>query len=154
MYYPVEVAGAMFSAGDAHAAQGDSELDGTGIETSITGNFKFTVIKAADFTAAQKTLDFPLGETATEWIIHGFTEKDYLDTYFENPGDIYDNSDINKAMMNAFAQTRTFLMAEYELTEADAWTIITHSQGVDFGMTQLVDGNWVRLLQSCSTFVT
>lgn len=35
MYYPVEVAGALFSAGDAHAAQGDSELDGTGIETSV-----------------------------------------------------------------------------------------------------------------------
>ena len=36
MYYPVEVAGALFSAGDAHAAQGDSELDGTGIETSVS----------------------------------------------------------------------------------------------------------------------
>lgn len=31
-------------------------------------------------------------------------------------------------------------MAEYGLTEAEAWTIIT--QGVNFGMTQLVDGNW------------
>lgn len=30
MYYPVEVAGALLSMGDAHAAQGDSELDGTG----------------------------------------------------------------------------------------------------------------------------
>ena len=40
MYYPVEVAGALLSMGDAHAAQGDSELDGTGIETSLTGKFK------------------------------------------------------------------------------------------------------------------
>ena len=39
MYYPVEVAGALFSAGDAHAAQGDSELDGTGIETSVRALF-------------------------------------------------------------------------------------------------------------------
>lgn len=83
MYYPVEVAGALFSAGDAHAAQGDSELDGTGIETSITGIFKLTVIKKKDFTESQKTLDFPLGETDTEWIIHGFTETDYLATYFD-----------------------------------------------------------------------
>ena len=30
MYYPVQVAGALLSAGDTHAAMGDSELDGTG----------------------------------------------------------------------------------------------------------------------------
>lgn len=57
--------------GDAHAAQGDSELDGTAIETSVTGEFKLTVIKQADFTAAQKILDFPLGETEEEFIVHG-----------------------------------------------------------------------------------
>jgi len=71
MYYPVEVAGGLISMGDAHAAQGDSELDGTGIETSITGTFKISVIKQADFTPAQAVLDFPLGETDTEWIVHG-----------------------------------------------------------------------------------
>ena len=31
--------------GDAHIAQGDSEFDGTGIETSITGKFKITLHK-------------------------------------------------------------------------------------------------------------
>ena len=175
IFYPVEVAGALFSAGDAHAAQGDSELDGTGIETSvrvfrksslelligmcwssqqflpnridlphklvqITGKFKFTVVKPADFSPGMATVDFPLGSTDTEWIIHGFTETDYLETYKDNPGAIYDNSDINKAMKNAFSQTRDFIMAEYDLTEYEAWTIIT--TGVDFATTQLVDGNW------------
>ena len=70
MYYPVEVAGGLLSMGDAHAAQGDSELDGTGIETSITGKFKISLIKAADFDEAMKVQDFPLGETAEEWIVH------------------------------------------------------------------------------------
>lgn len=37
LYLPVQVAGALLSMGDAHTAQGDSELDGTGIETSING---------------------------------------------------------------------------------------------------------------------
>ena len=37
LYYPVAVAGALLSMGDAHLAQGDGELDGTAIETSITG---------------------------------------------------------------------------------------------------------------------
>lgn len=32
------------------------------------------------------------------------------------------------------------MTAEYNLTEAEAWTIIT--QGVNFGITQVVDGNW------------
>jgi acetamidase/formamidase len=31
--------------GDAHIAQGDSEFDGTGIETSITGRFKIKLHK-------------------------------------------------------------------------------------------------------------
>merc|ERR1719181_2330067 len=76
MYYPVEVAGALLSMGDAHAAQGDGELDGTAIETSITGKFKITVHKKADLNTWQTALDFPLGETSAEWIVHGFTETD------------------------------------------------------------------------------
>ena len=68
---PVEVAGGLLSMGDAHAAQGDSEFDGTGIETSITGTYKLTVIKQADFTPAQASLDFPLGETEKVWMVHG-----------------------------------------------------------------------------------
>ena len=40
MYYPVSVDGALLSAGDTHAAQGDSELCGTAIESSWTGLFQ------------------------------------------------------------------------------------------------------------------
>ena len=39
MYYPVAVPGALFSVGDPHASQGDSELCGTAIECSLTGTF-------------------------------------------------------------------------------------------------------------------
>ena len=141
MYYPVAVEGGLISMGDAHAAQGDSELDGTGIETSITGEFKFTVLSATDdFEEWHKVIDFPLGETETEYIVHGFTETNYLETYADNPGDIYGASSIDKAMKNCYTQTRKFIMARYGLNEMEATTVIT--QGVDFGMTQLVDGNW------------
>lgn len=140
MYYPVEVAGALLSMGDAHTAQGDSELDGTGIETSITGDFKITVIKASDFEPWHEVLDFPLGETEDEYIVHGFTATDYLETFADNPGDIYGASSIDAAMKNAYTQTRKFMMARWGLTEMEATTYIT--QAVDFGMTQLVDGNW------------
>ena len=126
--------------GDAHMAQGDSELDGTGIETSITGKFKLEVVKAVDFGDMEAALDFPLGETATHWIVHSFTEIDYLETYAANPGDIYGASSIDDAMKNCYTQTRKFLMAKYGLTDAEAATFIT--VGVDFATTQLVDGNW------------
>ena len=124
--------------GDAHMAQGDSELDGTGIETSITGKFKLEVVKAVDFGDMEAALDFPLGETATHWIVHSFTEIDYLETYAANPGDIYGASSIDDAMKNCYTQTRKFLMAKYGLTDAEAATFIT--VGVDFATTQLVDG--------------
>lgn len=57
-----------------------------------------------------------------------------------NPGEVYGNSAIDPAMKNAFTQTRKFMMAKWGLSEFEAWTIIT--QAVDFGVTQLVDGNW------------
>merc|ERR1740136_469895 len=69
MFYPVDVEGGLISMGDAHTAQGDSELDGTGIETSLTG----------DFEDWHSVIDFPLGETDTEYIVHGFTETNYLE---------------------------------------------------------------------------
>src|SRR6202521_3199903 len=47
MYYPVAVRGALFSAGDPHASQGDSELCGTAIECSLTGTFQFVLHKQA-----------------------------------------------------------------------------------------------------------
>mmetsp|Transcript_3233 Transcript_3233/g.4901 ORF Transcript_3233/g.4901 Transcript_3233/m.4901 type:complete len:480 (+) Transcript_3233:426-1865(+) len=140
MYYPVAVAGALLSMGDAHTAQGDSELDGTGIETSITGDFKLTLVKADDFEDWHEVIDFPLGETETEYIVHGFTETNYLETFAENPSDIYGASSIDKAMKNCYTQTRKFVMARWGLSEIEATTVIT--QGIDFAMTQLVDGNW------------
>mmetsp|Transcript_57934 Transcript_57934/g.67600 ORF Transcript_57934/g.67600 Transcript_57934/m.67600 type:complete len:519 (-) Transcript_57934:87-1643(-) len=139
MYYPVEVAGGLLSMGDAHVAQGDSELGGTGIDISITGDFKLTLIRKADFVLWQEQLDFPLGETASEYIVHGFTETDYLETFSKDPSDIYGASSIDKAMKNAYAQTKKFMIARWDLTEMEATTIIT--QAVDFGVTQLANGN-------------
>ncbi len=45
LYLPVEVDGALFSAGDGHAAQGDGELCGTAIETTLGIEVSFDLIK-------------------------------------------------------------------------------------------------------------
>ncbi len=45
LYLPVEVAGALFSIGDTHAAQGDGEVCGTAIETAMAVTATFELIK-------------------------------------------------------------------------------------------------------------
>ena len=47
LYLPIEVAGALFSVGDTHAAQGDGEVCGTAIETAIDVSLKIELIKNA-----------------------------------------------------------------------------------------------------------
>jgi len=45
LFLPVEVAGALFSVGDTHAAQGDGEVCGTAIESMMTTALRFDLIK-------------------------------------------------------------------------------------------------------------
>jgi acetamidase/formamidase len=64
IYLPVWNEGALFSTGDGHAAQGDGEVDGTAIETALTGTFEFVVRKDLRWT-------MPRAETATHYIAFG-----------------------------------------------------------------------------------
>jgi len=64
LYLPVNVDGALFSAGDGHGAQGDGEVCVTAIETALTGRFRLTVRK--DVEAA-----YPFAETPTHLITMG-----------------------------------------------------------------------------------
>lgn len=45
---PVDVPGALFSAGDCHFAQGDGEVTGTAIEITATVRLRFRVVKPAE----------------------------------------------------------------------------------------------------------
>lgn len=45
LYLPVQTAGALFSCGDGHAAQGDGEVCGTAIETPMRARLRFTLEK-------------------------------------------------------------------------------------------------------------
>jgi acetamidase/formamidase len=142
MYYPVAVSGALFSVGDPHAAQGDSELCGTAIETSLTGLFRFILHKqhALEETILEG-LDYPLLETAEEWIIHGFSFPNYLAALGPDAQlTVASHASIDNAMRDAFRKTRRFLMTTQALTEDEAITLM--SVGIDFGITQVVDGNW------------
>ena len=142
MYYPVAVEGALLSMGDPHAAQGDSELAGTAIETSLTGTFRVIVHKQADLAdTILEDLYYPLLETEDEFVVHGFSYANYLEELGETAQqDIYSNSSIDLAMRDAFRKMRHFLMTTQGMSEDEAITLM--SVAADFGVTQVVDGNW------------
>ena len=53
LYLPVQVEGALFSCGDAHAAQGDGEVCVTGIEAPMHGVLRFELQKGRSIPAPQ-----------------------------------------------------------------------------------------------------
>jgi acetamidase/formamidase len=142
MFYPVAVPGALLSAGDPHASQGDSELCGTAIECSLTGTFQLILHKKA--TLAQgplESLNYPLLETQTEFVLHGFSFPNYLaELGAKAQSEIYSKSSVDLALRDAFRKMRHFLMTTQGLNEDEAVSLM--SVGVDFGITQVVDGNW------------
>ncbi len=142
MYYPVAVPGAFFSVGDPHAAQGDSELGGTAIETSLTGDFEFILHKQSELGGTLlEGLDHPLLETDEQWSVYGFTYPNYLAALGpEAQTLIAGKSALDPAMRDAFRKLRRFLMTVHRLSEDEAIALL--SVAADFGVTQVVDANW------------
>jgi acetamidase/formamidase len=60
LYLPVEVAGALFSVGDTHAAQGDGEVCGTAIESPMSVALKFELIKQTPLAFPRFTTPGPV----------------------------------------------------------------------------------------------
>ena len=60
LFLPVEVAGALFSLGDGHAAQGDGEVCGTAIETPMHATVRLTVRKDKPVSSPQFLTSGPL----------------------------------------------------------------------------------------------
>lgn len=60
LYLPVEVAGALFSVGDTHAAQGDGEVCGTAIESPMSAALTFDLVKGADLRFPRFTTPGPV----------------------------------------------------------------------------------------------
>lgn len=113
LFIPVHAKGALFSVGDAHAAQGNGEVSLTALETVLTGRFRLTVRK-------DRPLKWPFAETPTHFITMGFDES--LDT----------------ATKIALREMIDFLSSRFRLSRADAYHLA--SDAADFSITQLVDG--------------
>lgn len=113
LYIPVKVNGALFQAGDGHAAQGDGEVDITALETALRGRFQFIVRK-------DMTLIWPRGETPTHFIAMGT------------------DSSLTIATKTAVREAIGLLVDVKKLSREDAYMLV--SMGCDVRITQLVDG--------------
>ena len=104
MCYPVTVRGALFSVGDPHASQGDSEMCGTAIECSMIGTFQFILHRQANLAGTPLAgFDLPIIETAGEWLMCGFSYPDHLRQLGPSvQADIAAKSSLDLAMRDAF----------------------------------------------------
>jgi acetamidase/formamidase len=112
LYLPVFHPGARFYVGDPHAAQGDGEVDGTAIEQSLTGTFRFILHKG-------KTIPLPRAETKTHYVMMGI------------------DMDLNRAMRMATQEVVNFLVADKGLAPGDAYALA--SIACDFHVAEAVD---------------
>ncbi len=141
VFLPVQVSGGLLSLGDPHASQGDSELCGTAIECSMTALIQVIRHPKGDLSGMMRDLDYPMIETESEWVIMGFSHPDYLKELGEDAqSEVYKRASIDSAMRDAFRKTRRFLMTTKNLSEDEAISLI--SVAVDFGISQVANGNW------------
>ena len=108
--------------------------------SSLVGHFRYWPVSAA-LTGSLAGLNCPLLETQDEWVMHGFSFANYhAELGPDAQSDIYKKFSIELALRGAFREMRSFLITTKGLTEDEAISLI--SVGVDFGVTQVVDGNW------------
>ncbi|HYN87554.1 MAG TPA: acetamidase/formamidase family protein [Ardenticatenaceae bacterium] len=126
---PVYLPGAMFSAGDAHAAQGDGEVCVTGIECPMSFSLRFNVRK---------------GHSLRPWSYQFITPPGPLQPKYDERG-YYVASALGPDLMtnaqNAVLDLIDWLVVEKDLSREDAYILC--SLAADLKISQIVDRpNW------------
>ena len=70
IYFPVRQPGGLFAVGDMHAAMGDGEICGTGVEIAGEVTVRFDLLKGKQAT-------WPVTELADSWVAHGTAGGDF-----------------------------------------------------------------------------
>ena len=112
LYLPIPVEGALFSAGDGHAAQGDGEVSGTAIETPARAQL---TLNLRDDLA----LEWPIARIDGAWLTFGFDEH------------------LGRAARIAVDGMLALMARELGVTGGDARVLA--SVGVDLHITQVVN---------------
>lgn len=112
LFLPVHVDGGNLSIGDGHAAQGDGEVSGTAIETSLTGTVEVVLHKGM-------RLRWPRAETPTHYISMGM------------------HTDLDEAARMAVLEMVDFLVDQHGLSREDAYVLC--SVALDLRVSQVVN---------------
>ena len=113
LFLPVWADGALFSAGDGHAVQGDGEVNLMALETPMSGTFELILHKG-------KSLTFPRAVTPTHYISMGT------------------DPDLDDAAKQALREMIKWLVELKGWAPEDAYSFC--SLACDLRVTQLVDG--------------
>jgi len=126
--FPVLVPGALFSCGDCHSAQGDGEVNGTGIETPMTVTLRFHLMKGANVPELRFTT--PPGKKLTV-----ADEGGYFATTAHGP-------DLFKDAQQAVRYMIDHLASEHNMTREQAYCLC--GAAVDLKISEIVDApNWI-----------
>jgi amidase len=109
---PVNEPGALLFVGDGHARQGDGEVVGTGIETSMDVEFTVDVVRKSD-------IEWPRLESATHLMVLG-SERSLLE-----------------AFQHATTELHRWLMARHGLSERGASLLL--GQAAEYEIANVVD---------------
>jgi acetamidase/formamidase len=112
---PVNEPGALLFLGDGHARQGEGEVAGTGLETSLDVEFTVELVK-------RKAIGWPRLETPTHVMVLGSARP------------------LLEAFQHATTELQTWLMTDYHLTERGAQTLM--GQATEYEIANVVDPNF------------
>jgi acetamidase/formamidase len=127
LFLPVQVEGALFSCGDAHAAQGDGEVCVTGLESPMYGALRLTLHKDRSIPAPQYRTSGPLAP--------GVSGGGWYGTTGVGPDLYVGAQEAVRAMID-------YLAAEHGLSREDAYLLA--SLVVDLRISEVVDaGHYV-----------
>jgi len=127
LYLPIEVDGALFSAGDTHAAQGDGEVCGTAIESPIDVALKFELVKGANLRMPRYVTPGPVSDH--------FDKKGYEVTTGIGP-------DLMQGARMAVSEMVELLSRRFGYSAVDAYMLC--SVCADLRISSIVDvPNWV-----------
>lgn len=126
--FPVLVPGALFSCGDCHSAQGDGEVNGTGIETPMTVTLRFNLKKGAHIPELRFVTPAGRRLTVTD-------EAGYFVTTAHGP-------DLFKDAQQAMRYMIDYLVSEHSMTREQAYCLC--GAAVDLKISEIVDApNWI-----------
>ncbi len=101
IYFPVRQSGGMFAVGDMHAAMGDGEICGTGVEIAGEVTVRFGLLKGKQAT-------WPVTELGSSWVAHGTA-----------------GADVREALAEACSEAARLLVDEWGFTSEEAFVFLS-----------------------------